>query len=51
MKRPKPQPTESEAIVAALRSPENPKAPLTPPVPSNVDKAAAVPATAPVAPI
>jgi hypothetical protein len=36
---PVPQPTESEAIVAALRSPQNPKASQAPPVALPVDVA------------
>ena len=39
---PRPQPTESEAIVAALRAPQTPLTPLVPPVPLPVELAAAV---------
>jgi hypothetical protein len=42
-KVPKPQPTESEAIVAAERAPSTPDAPLAAPVPLPVDKAADLP--------
>jgi hypothetical protein len=37
---PRPQPTESEAIVAAEREAQTPHTPLVPPVPYPVDKAA-----------
>jgi hypothetical protein len=43
---PRPQPTESEAIVAAQRAPQTPKTRLLPPVPLPVDEAAALPADA-----
>jgi hypothetical protein len=39
----KPQPTESEAIVAAEREPSTPAALLVPPMPLPVDKAADLP--------
>jgi hypothetical protein len=40
---PPPQPTESEAIVAALRQPQTPQSPLEPPKPLPVDVAASLP--------
>jgi hypothetical protein len=42
-----PQPTESEAIVAASREVEAPGTPLLPPVPLPVDVAAALPMRSP----
>jgi len=42
-KVPKPQPTESEAIVAAEREASTPDALLVPPMPLPVDMAAALP--------
>jgi hypothetical protein len=42
-KAPDPQPTESEAIVAALREPQTPTTPLMPPSPLPVDLAADTP--------
>lgn len=45
-KNPPPRPTESEAIVAAERTPATPIALLVPPVPLPVDVAANAPATA-----
>jgi hypothetical protein len=42
-KVPKPQPTLSEAIVAAEREPSTPASLLVPPMPLPVDKAAALP--------
>lgn len=43
-----PQPTESEAIVAADREPQSPDAPLTAPVPLPVEVAADLPVDSPV---
>jgi hypothetical protein len=42
-KQPLPQPTESEAIVAAQRDPQHPGTRLVPPVPLPVDQAAGLP--------
>jgi len=45
--KPSPQPTESEAIVAALQQPDSSGAALAPPVPLPVDVAGDLPAVAP----